>query len=362
MNKLFNIVLIAFTIIVAISCLCIRAYAKDSELNNDTEQTTTKITTNGFYTEDGKTYYYKDGNKVIGWLELNGGTYYFDGSGIMQTGHIKIDKYYYYFSEEGKMQKGIVKINKNLFFFNSKGHGIKKGFVKCFDKKTRYGLGNGRVATGPKKIKGKCYFFNIHTGNRHVKGLFTYKGRKYYSKGKGLLKTGYKAFKNKKTKKWYGIYFSKKSGRQVEGKTIGHLKIPKSGILSQAYAYGIRKLDKHGWSLRKAFSYSCGLAYYGQLFRTSSSEKYAMRGFKHGHGNCYVMAATFYIQAKLLGYNAKQVEGYVGSAPHSWVTIKHKHGKRVYDPDFQHETGRWGYKIYYGKPGTWRYNSFHNMG
>ena len=43
-------------------------------------------------------------------------------------------------------------------------------------------------------------------------------------------------------------------------------------------------------------------------------------------------------------------------------SIKHKHGKRVYDPDFQHEKGRNGYKIWYGKPGTWVYTIGRRIG
>ena len=372
MKKTLHTLLLLCIAIFSLAIFYVSVYAAEPEETMTQETTTQEETTvpettepaihEGFYTEDGKTYYYLNGEKVIGWLTLDQNTYYFDEEGVMQTGVVKIEKYYYFFGEEGEMQTGLVKWQGSLYFFNSKGHGIKKGFVKCFDKKYRYGLGKGKVATGPRKINGKCYFFYTSTGTKHKKGLFTYKGRKYYCKGKGLLCTGYHAFKSKATKKWYGIYFSKKTGRQVKGKKIGYLKIPKSGILPQAYAYGIRKLNRNGWKLKKAFYYSVRLAYFGQLFRTSSSEKYAMRGFKYGHGNCYVMAATFFIQAKLLGYNAHQVAGYVGSAPHSWVTIKFKRGKYVYDPDFQHETGRWGYKIYYGKPGTWRYNSFHNIG
>lgn len=324
MKRFLLLFLLAFIATMTLGLLGVNVQADEAQeetTQKTTEEPTTESLKNGFFVEGGYTYYYVNGVKASGLIKANGKTYFFD-------------KY---------------------------GRGIKKGFVKCFDKKTRFGLGGGRVAVGPKKIKGKCYFF-YSTGTRHKKGMFTYKNRKYLCKGHGILKTGYKAFKSKKTKKWYAIYFSKKSGRQVKGKKIHHLKIPKSGILHEAYAYGIRKLNKHGWKLKKAFRYSCRLAYYGQSFRTSSPEKYALRGFKHGHGNCYVMAATFFIQAKLLGYKAHQVAGYVGTAPHSWVTIKNKHGKYVYDPDFQHETGRWGYKIYYGKPGTWRYNSFHNIG
>ena len=40
---------------------------------------------NGWITEDGKTYYYDLGNKVIGLASIDGQTYYFDNSGVMKT-------------------------------------------------------------------------------------------------------------------------------------------------------------------------------------------------------------------------------------------------------------------------------------
>lgn len=74
------------------------------------------------------------------------------------------------------------------------------------------------------------------------------------------------------------------------------------------------------------------------------------------------MAATFYIQAKLLGYDVHQVKGKVaGLNPHSWTVIRHGKKEWVYDPNFKNETGRNGWKIWYGKKGTWRYTGKKKM-
>lgn len=147
---------------------------------------------------------------------------------------------------------------------------------------------------------------------------------------------------------------------QVKGKSVKYLKIPDKGYLGEAYVLGIKQLNKSGWSLKKAFKFSSSLRYYDHDYVASTSEKLSIRGFKNHHGNCYVMAATFYIQAKLLGYNVRQMKGsVVYPAPHSWTEIKHGGKWRVYDPDFTQETGRNGYNIYYGKSGTWRYNHYH---
>ena len=121
-------------------------------------------------------------------------------------------------------------------------------------------------------------------------------------------------------------------------------------------------IAQNTWSLRQAYKNSYKLKYYDRWWRQSSSEKYALRGFKKGKGNCYVMAATFYIQAKLLGYNVHQVRGKVAHrAPHSWTVIKHGKKYYVYDPNFRNETGGNGWKIWYGKRGTWRYTNYHKM-
>ena len=136
---------------------------------------------------------------------------------------------------------------------------------------------------------------------------------------------------------------------------VGTLTIPKSGYLGEAYALGIRKLNATGWSLSNAYTNSVNITYYNRWMRMGSSEEYAVYGFKNEVGNCYVMAATFYIQAKLLGYNVRQVHGHVGMMPHSWTQIYQEDYWWVYDPNFTNETGRDGFKIYYGKSGTWRY-------
>ena len=45
----------------------------------------------------------------------------------------------------------------------------------------------------------------------------------------------------------------------------------------------------------------------------------------------------------------------------SWTVIKEKGRWYVYDPNFRNETGRNGYRIWYGKKGTWRYRGYHKM-
>jgi hypothetical protein len=76
------------------------------------------------------------------------------------------------------------------------------------------------------------------------------------------------------------------------------------------------------------------------------------------------MASTFYQMAVQIGYDAHFVMGYVplargGMGPHGWVEIDQDGGTYVYDPDFEYDEGLNGYRIYYGKPGTWMYSSYY---
>ena len=335
---------------------------------------------NGWVTENGSKYYYVDDKYVTGKQSIEGKNYFFSEIGVLQTGWIPSgsSKMYagtdgvlvngiqtisgkkYYFSEN-VMKTGIRKVSGSLYYFNKDGSAITKtGWVKCPDKYNRYFYSGGKMATGVKKISKKLYFFNTGSGTLKGKGFFNYNGKTYYSKGHGVLATKWQALT--RNKKLHGYYFYPKTGAMAKNTKIGYLKIPKSGALHEAYALGIRKLNKTHWSLRQAYKNSYKLKYYDRWWRQSSSEKYALRGFKKGKGNCYVMAATFYIQAKLLGYNVHQVRGKVAHrAPHSWTVIKHGKKYYVYDPNFRNETGGNGWKIWYGKRGTWRYTNYHKM-
>ena len=241
--------------------------------------------------------------------------------------------------------------------------------TKVVTKKTRYYYNKKKKKWQTKKIKGArtkikkkkvtvatdpLYMFGADGKLNTTEGIYTLNGKEYYGLGGGLLKTGWAAVGNK------AMYFDKTNGAMAKNTKIGYLKIPKSGRLGKAYALGVKQLDKMGWSLKKAYKFSYKLKYQGRSYRAKDSETYAIKGFTKKKGNCYVMAATFYIMAKLLGYDVHQVEGRV-DLPHSWTVIKQNGKEWVYDPNFKNETGRNGWKIYYGKKGTWKYNHYHKM-
>ena len=151
---------------------------------------------------------------------------------------------------------------------------------------------------------------------------------------------------------------------RVDGNKAGTASFSLNKILSKAEKQAEARLDKTGRTLAKAFSWSVHMPYRSVntgLIR--NCDAMASYGFTNHCGNCGVMAATFYHMARRLGYKAHYVTGYVplaggGMGPHAWVEIVQDGRTWVYDPDFQHETGRNGFRIYYGCGGTWRYSAY----
>ena len=132
-------------------------------------------------------------------------------------------------------------------------------------------------------------------------------------------------------------------------------------------------------SLKKAFLWSANLKYYNNTKSYTGSKAakyYGNYGFKYLRGDCNTQAYTFYYMAKVLGYNAKVVKGYIptsvvngvygGFKPHAWVEITIGKTTYVCDPNFNTSTDAKGQKakntyvgflFKYGTKGTYAYHS-----
>lgn len=300
-----------------------------------------------------------------GWQTENGAKYYYNSAGKRITGVRKVGGKVLYFDKTGKYTpfKGWKTINGARYYgLGDKGLAVKPTLIKTKVKeKTRVKVKKKKYKTVTRTVnKNLLYMFQTNGKLRKTKGLFKYNGKEYYGAGNGVLKTKWVAFKEKKKDK--AAYFDPKTGAMKKGGKVKYLEIPKNGRLGEAYALGVRKLDKTKWTLRQAYKNSYKIKYKNRWYRRKTAEQYAIRGFKKNNGNCFVMASTFYIQAKLLGYNVHQIKGKVNyHFPHSWTIIRQNGKWWVYDPNFRNETGRSGWKIWYGKKGTWRYMKYHRM-
>ena len=98
-------------------------------LNTDTGDNRGKAIKGWFNdTSRGKLYYLEQfgddfGIMIIGWREIEGYKYYFDGSGAMVTGWLKIGDYWYYFDSNGHMLANTSRnINGKTYNFDADGH------------------------------------------------------------------------------------------------------------------------------------------------------------------------------------------------------------------------------------------------
>ncbi len=173
-------------------------------------------TKDGFKTVNGKSYYYKNGKKVKGWLTLKGKKYYFNTStGVQVKGWTKDNKgrKRYFTSKAGAMVTG--------WLSNSKGQ------KRYFDPSTGY------MSTRWKTINKKKYYFYSNTGiaaqsvfltdSKKVKRYFTSKnymatgwvnfkaGKRYFDPATGQMAAGFKKLSNKT------YYFYRTSGLMATG-------------------------------------------------------------------------------------------------------------------------------------------------
>ena len=164
----------------------------DGNQNNGGSSNQNQTTPNGFKVEGNKTYYYKDGKKV--------------------TGFVKVDSKEYYFDNNGEMVKGLL-IKDGKQYFLSETDGVRKlGFVKYNDK-TYYFFDNGDVKTGFVKVDDKTYY--LKDGVR-LTGEITVDGKKYFLDDKGVLKPGLVSIDGK-------VFFVDDNGNRFEGcnKVVG---------------------------------------------------------------------------------------------------------------------------------------------
>ncbi|MFR0557942.1 transglutaminase domain-containing protein [Pseudoscardovia radai] len=148
-----------------------------------------------------------------------------------------------------------------------------------------------------------------------------------------------------------GILENRQGKQNYDTATYNRLK------LQRMYPDAWKVLPSIGTDLRSAYNYSIRKWVKMEIAPEKGTHYYAMMGYTGRSGNCYLMAGTFTELAKALGYDAKQVTGYVllkngYHSQHSWVEID----GRVYDPDCESELKVDSFGKHYGDPGTLKYH------
>ena len=65
--------------------------------------------------------YYENGNKAIGWKDISGTWYYFNGNGIMETGWEEVNGHWYYLNDSGAMCTGWVYVDGHWYYMDQWG-------------------------------------------------------------------------------------------------------------------------------------------------------------------------------------------------------------------------------------------------
>lgn len=275
------------------------------------------------------------------WVDLNGKRYHTDRNGALYKGrfiHYSTASDYY-LAGDGSLQKGVVSVGSRLYFADPK---------------------TGEIFHKSRWIEYNGNRYMTDTNGMLYAGRFVsdYRGE-YYLHSNGRAAKGWS---------WIGEfqrYFHPETGLMYVNTTVSGIKLGFDGIAmcTPGFVSATRVLDSIGWNLRNAFNYASATNYAHREWRPTDHgiDWLAQQGFNNRIGNCYVQATMFGYMARLMGYDARLIEGDVpsrsgGFTAHSWVEI-YQNGSLsgVYDPNFaQHYPGN-GYNIRYGQSGTWVY-------
>lgn len=191
----------------------------------------------GAFELDGDRYFFqRDTGRMLKGLiaDTNNDKYYADKeTGVLQTGLIKVGSKKYLFANNGKAKSGPQKIKGKYYFFEIKTKAMKlRGWAKDGNKRYYVNKSDNTLLTGAQKIGKDYYFFNKKglalAGKRKVDGMHTFYSRTTFARAKGLhndngkryyldKKTGEMHFGWKKIGK-YDYFFDKKTGIAATGK------------------------------------------------------------------------------------------------------------------------------------------------
>ena len=184
--------------------------------------------------ENGKRYYYINGQKATGEKYISGKWYYLnpEENGAMVTGIYKFSNKTVYYGSDGAMRYGEQLINGHWYYFDTVTGAMKTGFHK-FSNKTVYYGSDGAMRYEEQLIDGQWYYFDtvtgaMKTGFHKMPSKTVYYGKDgtmqygeqlingywyYFEPVTGKMKTGFYIFSNKTV--YYGSDGAMRYGEQL---------------------------------------------------------------------------------------------------------------------------------------------------
>lgn len=177
----------------------------------------------GWITYKNRIYYFGSNGKLIKdeWISTGSGMRYVNKYGYMLTGFHTVGKYVYYFNENGIRHLGFITVNgKTYYLIRTNGHLAKNTWIL---KNMYYANSSGALLKGLNAVKGALYYFDTTTGKKVVNSKITIGNDTYYFQADGS------AVK----KKWIRIsgkyYYFYSSGKLAKSTWVGRYYVDVTG-------------------------------------------------------------------------------------------------------------------------------------
>ncbi len=135
----------------------------------------------GWQTENGNSYYYRDGQKLIGQQNINGKDYYFNDQGQQQKDYfLNQNNHTYYFQSDGtRLDDGFYNNWGHTYYFQADGSRLDDGFYNNWGHTYYFQADGSRLDDGFYNNWGHTYYFQAD-GSRLDDGFYNNWGHTYY--------------------------------------------------------------------------------------------------------------------------------------------------------------------------------------
>lgn len=177
----------------------------------------------GWITYKNHTYYFGSNGKLVKdeWISTGSGMRYVNKYGYMLTGFRTVGKYVYYFNENGIRQLGFVTVNgKTYYLIRTNGHLAKKTWIL---NNMYYANSSGALLKGLNAIKGALYYFDTTTGKKIVNSKIAIGNDTYYFQADGS------AVKSKWVRISGKYYYFYSSGKLAKSTWVGKYYVDATG-------------------------------------------------------------------------------------------------------------------------------------